>query len=305
MKILLAIDSSATSEAVVREAASRPWPSGAVFCVMTVVDMSSWEGMPVLIEDAKREAEKLVKRAADTLAISTAGRLSQSGHEVFSEVQLGMPKTAIQDFAAKWKADLIMMGSLGLSALERFLLGSVAQAVLRTATCSVEIVRRPPVATSHPGKGMRILLGTDGSESSCKAAHSVVNRPWPPGSQVKVISVPELPAPEAAAAASLPYSIYSERALEEVSEASRERAENAVAEAMSILGSGQLAICDTPQEVPVGDPRTILLDEATSWEAGLIVVGSHGRRGFDHLLLGSVSESVAMHAHCSVEVIRG
>jgi nucleotide-binding universal stress UspA family protein len=35
------------------------------------------------------------------------------------------------------------------------------------------------------------------------------------------------------------------------------------------------------------------------------VLGSHGRRGFDRYMMGSVSESVALHAHCSVEVVRG
>jgi nucleotide-binding universal stress UspA family protein len=151
---------------------------------------------------------------------------------------------------------------------------------------------------------MRILLGTDGSEFSSKAVYSVANRPWPPGSQVRIISVQELLVPEAVAAASLQYSVYSERSTDEVSEVTRKRAEDAVARATSILRSAHLTICDTPQDVRVGDPRTILLDEAKSREAGLIVVGSHGRGGFDQLLLGSVSESVAVHAHCSVEVIR-
>jgi nucleotide-binding universal stress UspA family protein len=305
MKILLPIDSSAASEAVVKEAISRPWPPETVFCVLTVVDMWSLEEIPVLIEDAKHEAERLVKSAAETLVTRVTGMLSQSGYEVFSEVQLGVPETAIPDFAAKWQANLIMIGARGLSGVTRFLLGSVAQAVLRTAPCSVEIVRRPPLAPSHPVEGMKILLGTDGSDFSCKAACSVAHRPWPPGSLVRIISVPELLVPEGVAAASLADSVYSEHLLDEFSEVARERAENAVADASSIVRSAQLVICDTPQDLPVGDPRTILLEEANSWGADLIVVASHGRRGFDRLLLGSVSESVALHAHCSVEVIRG
>jgi nucleotide-binding universal stress UspA family protein len=93
--------------------------------------------------------------------------------------------------------------------------------------------------------------------------------------------------------------------MDEVTKVTRKRAEDAVADAKSILRSAHLAICDATENMPVGDPLTILLDEAKSWEASLIVVGSHGRHGFSQLLLGSVSESVAMHAHCSVEVIRG
>ena len=52
------------------------------------------------------------------------------------------------------------------------------------------------------------------------------------------------------------------------------------------------------------EPESVIEVEAAKWEADLIVVGSHGRRGFNRLLLGSVSEAVALHAGCSVEVIR-
>jgi len=57
--------------------------------------------------------------------------------------------------------------------------------------------------------------------------------------------------------------------------------------------------------LPIGEPRDILLDCARNWKADIIVLGSHGWRGLDLLLIGSVSESVALHAECSVEVIRG
>jgi nucleotide-binding universal stress UspA family protein len=46
------------------------------------------------------------------------------------------------------------------------------------------------------------------------------------------------------------------------------------------------------------------VDLAKEWKADLIVLGSHGRRGMDRILMGSVSENVAIHAHCSVEVVR-
>jgi nucleotide-binding universal stress UspA family protein len=169
MKILLAIDSSPASQLVATTAATRPWPLGTLFCVMTVVDIDRWEGLPALLEDAKHEAQSLAKRAADTL--------TQSGHEVFSEIQLGLPKKAIPDYATQWGADLVIVGSHGQSALTRFFLGSVAQAVLRTSPCSVEIVRPGPIfpRASH---GIKILLATDGSECSAKAVYSVANRPW-------------------------------------------------------------------------------------------------------------------------------
>lgn len=56
--------------------------------------------------------------------------------------------------------------------------------------------------------------------------------------------------------------------------------------------------------VLLASPKEIIPDEASRWGADLIVVGSHGRRGINRFLLGSISEAVAIHADCSVEVIR-
>jgi nucleotide-binding universal stress UspA family protein len=53
-----------------------------------------------------------------------------------------------------------------------------------------------------------------------------------------------------------------------------------------------------------GEPRTTIVDHAARVKADLVVVGSHGRRGLPRLLLGSVSEYVARHAPCSVEIVR-
>lgn len=56
--------------------------------------------------------------------------------------------------------------------------------------------------------------------------------------------------------------------------------------------------------VEEGEPRTTIIDYGQSMQAELIVVGSRGRRGLPRLLLGSVSEYVARHAPCSVEIVR-
>ena len=58
------------------------------------------------------------------------------------EVVIGTAKGVILDEAEKWGADLIVLGSRGLGALDRFLLGSVSHAVTQHAKCSVEVVRR-------------------------------------------------------------------------------------------------------------------------------------------------------------------
>jgi len=294
MKVLIAIDSSPSSERVLEEAAARPWPADTNFSAVHVVDLQRFAKLPMLVEDAKREGERAVTAGVE--------KLSRSGHTTLPEVIVGFPRRAISEYAKEWHADLIMVGSHGRSAIGRFLLGSVAQAVLRTAPCSVEIVRTGAsgAAPSHP---MRILLATDGSDCSVGAAHSVAKRPWPAGTVIKVLSVEELMVFENQMTASSLSYVYPASLIEELVQDANDRASSALETAKGILLRAGMMVVSDPS-APVGEPRGVILDAAKSWQADMIVLGSHGRRGMDRLLMGSVSEAVAIHAHCSVEVIR-
>ena len=295
MKVLIAIDCSPASERVLDEAAARPWPEGTIFTVVNVVDFQRFARFPVLIEDAKREADRLVKAGTEKLA--------RSGHNALSEVITGFPRRAISQYANEWHADLIMAGSHGHSAVGRFLLGSVAQGILRTAPCSIEIVRFAsggPAPSSHP---MKILLATDGSDCSMEALQSVAKRPWPDGTVIRVLSVEELIVLDGQVAGYPLSSVYPQSLLEELTTQARDRASSAVKSAREILQRARMKVLDD-QAIELGEPRAVTLDTAKTWGADLIVLGSHGRRGVDRFLLGSVSEAVAIHAHCSVEIIR-
>lgn len=57
-------------------------------------------------------------------------------------------------------------------------------------------------------------------------------------------------------------------------------------------------------QVEEGDARQAILDSSKEWRPDLILLGSHGKRGLDGFLLGSVSEAIARHASCSVEIVR-
>jgi nucleotide-binding universal stress UspA family protein len=139
---------------------------------------------------------------------------------------------------------------------------------------------------------MTILLATDGSEASLEAARSVAGRPWPSGTRVHVVSV--------ARSARSPADSWtiSTAMLERFDEEARRAAKKAAAAAARILESAGMAVSEAVLE---GEPRKCLLGADPP---DLLVVGSHGRHGLDRLLPGSVSEFVAVHAPCSVEVIR-
>jgi len=61
---------------------------------------------------------------------------------------------------------------------------------------------------------------------------------------------------------------------------------------------------ETSYSLEEGDAREKILDYAECWAADLIVVGSHGRKGINRFLMGSVSEAMARYARCSVQIVR-
>jgi nucleotide-binding universal stress UspA family protein len=145
---------------------------------------------------------------------------------------------------------------------------------------------------------MKILLAIDGSPCSDEAVAEVARRPWPEDTQVRVVSVVEPPAPLVAE----PYMGVAGY-FEEVERLKQKQAEEIVARGAAVLreGAGTLGVAS---EVITGSPKRTIVEEAEAWGADLIVVGSHGYHTWERMLLGSVSQSVAAHALCSVEIVR-
>ena len=146
---------------------------------------------------------------------------------------------------------------------------------------------------------MKILLATDGSDYSKAAVNSVAERPWPQGSEVKIISAMEVPFAPTTEGWVMPDSYYSE-----LDRVAREQAEAAVKYAVERIESGKASGIEIITKIISGSAREAILDEAERWDADLIVLGSHGYSGWQRFLLGSVSHAVATHAHCSVEIVR-
>lgn len=290
MNILVAVDGSEASQAVLREVAVRPWPGGTRLEVLNVVEPAHLWAVSSTVEEAMRLSGELVQRAA--------GDLRARGLEASGVSLAGDPKRVVLDRAKETHADFVFVGSQGVSALARFLMGNVASAVVRYAPCSVEIVR------ARPGKAAgvhKILLATDGSPSSERTAQSIAGRPWPEGTEIEVLSVVELSLGTSQAWLEPPY--VDNEQLEAQRAEAMQRAQSAVASAVQIL-SKKFPHVSESISVLVSGPKAVITEQADQTGADLIVVGSHGHRGVERFLLGSVSEAVALHAHCSVEVIR-
>lgn len=146
---------------------------------------------------------------------------------------------------------------------------------------------------------MKILLAIDGSSCSDVAVKEVARRPWPADSQVRIISVVEPPL-SIAVEGWVPPDDYMER----LEQAAREQAGTTIKRAVERVRAGAGDSLQMSTEILRGSAKDAILNEAESWGAELIVLGSHGYRGLKRLWLGSVSHAVASHAKCSVEIVR-
>jgi len=295
MKLLIATDLSETSHWVIDAVKARPWPAETEVCILHIVDLTPFPLGAELMDAAEKAAETSVKVLRDDL--------QKCGLKTRTEVFPGAPRSAVTEYARNWSADFVIVGSHGGTGLTRFLLGSVAQSVVRHAPCSVEIVRHRAGRNLVSAEAVKLLLATDGSESSLKAVRSVAKRPWPPKTSIRLLSAVPPFMPLSDAATSYVYSNQAVLAAQAIEEAGRSRASEALERAAEAFREAGVSGVEAGEPI-IGDPKAVILDEAAQWAADMIVTGSHGWHGLDRFMMGSVSESVAMHAHCSVEVIR-
>lgn len=140
---------------------------------------------------------------------------------------------------------------------------------------------------------MKILLAIDDSSFAEATTRALIAQFEPKGAEVRVIHVIEpiafTPVPQ------MDPQYYPE--LQVQMKGAKELVERAAHE---LRGAG----FRVSTAVEPGDARSVIVDQAAEWPADLIVVGSHGRKGLKRFLLGSVSEAVAHHAPCSVEIVK-
>jgi nucleotide-binding universal stress UspA family protein len=147
MKILLAVDGSTYSDAAIEEVLRRPWPPQSEVKAITafetpiMVGIEPWAATPTYFEQLENAVREAAKAIIDG-ALEKLKTIEDTTLKISSETIQGPPRQVIVEESERWGADLIIMGSRGLGAWNRLLLGSVSSAVVHHARCSVEIVRR-------------------------------------------------------------------------------------------------------------------------------------------------------------------
>jgi len=146
---------------------------------------------------------------------------------------------------------------------------------------------------------MKIILATDGSSHSKAMVKQFADRILAPNTKVRIISAYEKSYYMLNTA---PMGVMTEY-YDTTDKYSQKKAEDAIENAVTTLRkkNPKLSISTAAIE---GSPKSVILEEAETFGADLIVVGSHGHGAVAGFLMGSVSHAVALHAKCSVEIVR-
>ena len=146
----------------------------------------------------------------------------------------------------------------------------------------------------------RILVATDGSETSDLAIEQAARLAKDQHARLRIVHVTEQS--RLAFAAAGPVAIDLEAILQALRQAGQEALDRGRNAARRLYVDTETAIVG---EDAVDDRVAVVLaDEARRWNADLIVLGTHGRRGINHLLMGSVAEAVVRIAPAPVLLVR-
>ncbi len=241
--------------------------------VAGAVNLQGYDEFRQALIDAGRQA---VERCRSLLPAETPSI------RTMCEVQ--HPTAFILDSAAAVKADLIAMGTHDHSRLSEMFAGSISHRVLLHATVPTLIVKGKarPVA--------RVLMAVESREDTIRLHRWLTSHPFKNPVAVTILSV--VPSLE----------MVNEQLMVKLknwSEQNTQHAEQVVHDTSQTLAGPHFTVSTM---VRTGDPATVVCEVGNSHD--LIVIGSHGRKGFDRFLLGSVSHGIVHRANTSVLVVR-
>lgn len=287
-KILVPVDFSKPADAAIDTAIEIASHYDASITLMNVFepvalafpDDPSFYAAPIT-SDVMGDLRKALEKKQDAALAKGAKRVTIAQSH-------GNPPAAIKDFAEAGGYDLIVMGTLGRTGLSHFLIGSVAERVVRAAPCAVLTVREVGKPFS------KILVPTDfsaGAQAALDVAIELAAR-W--HASITLVNVFEPIAYAVPTASGIYASLPLDRMIEDQTAALDKIRQRA-------LGQGAQQVEVAPR---TGRPPAEICELARSGGFDLIAMGTHGRSGFAHMLIGSVAERVVRTAPCAVLTIR-
>lgn len=295
MKLLIAYDGSPYADAVLNDLPRAGLVGVHEVLVLSVAEVALLPGnaftgasiAEAVLTKVRQESHETLERAR-----GQSTRAREWLRELFPSWQIhalataGEPADEIIKIATDLPADITILGAHGHAPGLHLSIGSVSHKVITHLKQTVRVSRFSPERAERDAH-IRILAAIDGSIHSQSIIEQIARRTWPKQTEVRVVTAID------------PHSVPA--MLDGVdSPEARDQAFNIALRAAEALRGAGLNAFETVER---GDARRVILDAADTWKPDCIFIGARGLSRSERILLGSVSTSVAMRAHCSVEVV--
>lgn len=266
-RIVLATDGSDHAQAAVEATIALGGPSSAEVLVVHAWNIDVYPDDVPIDTESRGDAAALVLKAVEKLR--NGGIVAEA--RVCDANGAGIART-IAHVAREFNADLVILGSRGLSDWQSIFKHSVSHQVLAAVNCPVLVVRgRPSIEGNSP---RRVLLAIAGGDDVAPCVRAAVSAAQAPSSEVMVVHVAQ--------------AIFGPQGFAYVE--SPEESQATMASVLGILKDSSI----NAQGViaPAGPVADSVAEIAQTWKADIIVVGSSRMGDFAGLMLGSVSHSL-------------
>ena len=287
-RILLATDFSPLARPAEDYAALLAADWSAHLTIMTVLEFP-----PGMDPDYPLNQHYLTQRMSEaTDQLADLKQRSLRRHlRVGTRIATGIPSVEINQAAEDEDSDVIVVGTRGKSGLAHVLLGSTAERVIRTARCPVLAVHMTESSAPREVACHRLLVPIDGSDCSLDALEYAAVIARPAKASIDVLHVLE------PVSYGLDFTFDNAQQRAHLRESMKKKVDQLC---MALAASG----LTVKGHVVGGLAVDSILSQAKALSSDVIVMGTHGRRGFSHALAGSVTEAVLRRAECPVFTVR-
>ena len=277
--VLVPTDGSDCAAAAIGYATDLAERYDATVHVLSVVDSRTLENAPHY-EEVRAEHVELVDDVCADVADHCA---------VEREVRTDVPHDAILDYATEHDVDLVVMGTHGRTGVDRYLLGSVTEKVVRLSDAPVlTIPGTDDGPATYPFED--VLVPTDGSEGAMAAVGPALDVASTYGARVHALSVVDT--------VGMGFDVRSATMIDALEEAAQ-AAVDAVADRAK-----RASVSSVDTAIVQGTPADAIRSYVDDHDVDLVVMGTHGRTGLRRYLLGSVAESTIRTSSVPVMTVR-
>ncbi|GAB1722066.1 MAG: hypothetical protein GDA65_11325 [Nitrospira sp. CR1.1] len=289
-QVLFATDFSACADRAMGYALALAGAWKAELAVVTVLEL--YPGMDPDYTVNKMYLDHL-RAEANRHLVAVQARAKAAGQPITTRIEVGIPSQALQTVAQTINADLLVVGTHGRTGLDHVLIGSTAERVVRVSPCPVLAVKADKdgagaVATTAI---KRIVVPIDLSTCSLDALEYAVQFAKPLGAALTILHAME------PVAYGLDFSLSHAKEWKEQRDYLEKRL-NLLSACVTAHG------IQADHVLKPGLPADSIASYATQQGFDLMIMGTHGRRGISHVLLGSIAGAMLRHAPCPVLTVR-